>query len=330
MRERLMTAGNSAVENGHLVIRDRHGVARLTSNPADAPRNRNVFDVNGVRLGHIQRLIEHRYDGPCDCDGDVHLYLSAAFNAIALGLQLKRRTASLSHFANWARKWCPVADRQEVADLAARVIARPRRIKAATLGRMLGLSSVEYDALGIEAIYPSDDATFERRKKVEKAERDRVAKERHRRQEGRQALADIMECSEKAFCYRHGISARTLRYHKSKGPEAVAKFLIKKGIKEKLPQDGASIDEYYPLMERQGAATIVDETGGGRQASQPAHSGLVINLDISDEQWDRLLEAAENDRERAALEAAAASATAFRIKAYDAAVRKLSPGRRAA
>lgn len=231
MRERIMTAENAAVENGHIVIRDQRGVIRLTSN---AEEDRQApFNVNGVRLAGIQRLIEHRYGGPCDCD-DAHHYLSAAFNAIALGLQLKRRKASLAHFKNWARRWCPTADPNDVDDLAARVIARPRRMKASTIGKLLGLSSAEHSALNIEAIYPADDDTFEQRKKREKAERDRAAKEQKRREEGRRPMNDIVDNSDKAFCSRHGIAYRTFKRRKAEGPDALIRFLQKKGHSGRL------------------------------------------------------------------------------------------------
>lgn len=288
-----MTAENSAIENGHIVIRDRHGVARWTSNSYEdraAP-----FNVNGIRLAAIQRLIEYRYGGPCDCN-DADRYLSAAFNAIALGLQLNRRKASPAHFINWANNWCPLADQNEVAELAARVIARPRRMKATTIGKLLGLSSAEHAALGIEAIYPADDSTFESRKKKEKAKRDREAKERKRREDGSQAMTEIVKNSDKTFCARHGISDRTFRYHKRKGPDALAKFIAKMGITEKLPQDGASIDEYSPLMERHGEASLGDDVGGGHKAPPP---DLVI--DVNPESFDQMLRQADDHRKAATL-----------------------------
>ncbi|MEP9370598.1 hypothetical protein [Mesorhizobium sp. KR1-2] len=326
---RLMPGGRVDVVDGHLVMMDQHGVIYWTTNKADRYDPHAPFDVNGVRLAGIQRLIRHRYGGPCDCDGDVHLYLSAAFNAIALGLQLKRRKATPGHFTKWAKKWCPSADPDEVMNLAERVIARPRRIKASTLGKLLGLSSAEHSVLKIEAIYPADDETFESRRKREKADRDREAKARKRRDEGCQPLAAIVDNSEKEFCRRHRISDRTLRYHKSKGPEALAKFLAKKGIAEKLPQDGASIDEVYPLMKRQGAASFADKDGGGRKASQPAPSGLVIDFNITDTQFERLLDEAEADRRQAASRAAAASVSRKALL-YDAAIRVLSRSSKAA
>lgn len=304
MRERLMTAENSAIENGHIVIRDRRGVIRLTSNSEED--RQAPFDVNGVRLAGIQRLILHRYDGgPCNRDSDVHMYLSAAFNAIALGLRLKRRKASPGHFKNWAARWCPVAHPHDVADLAARVAARPRRMKASTFGRLLGLSSAEHAALSIEAIYPADDDTFEARKKREKAEQDRAAKEHKRRVAGRRPLQEIVAQSDRTFCCQHKISYRTFKYNKAKGPEALAQFLQKRGVTGMLPHDGAPTDGGNPLMRRHSGATLKDRAGGGRQASRPATSGLVIQIDSD---WlDRALDKAETDRRQAASRAAAAS-----------------------
>lgn len=100
-------------------------------------------------------------------------------------------------------------------------------------------------------------------------------------------MRTIIANSEAEFCRRHGIAARTLRYHKSKGANAVEEFLIKRGILEKLPQDGASIDCGNPLMERHSAATS-PERGGGPKASRPEDEFVIyINTDDLEAQLEQ-------------------------------------------
>jgi len=256
MRERLMRADRTAVVDGTIVIKNESGVIVRTSSALDAPDRQDVFDINLTRLAGIQQLILHRYGGPCDCDGDADLYLSAAFNALACSMRLKRQKASLVRLLNWMREWVPVADPETTALLAERVIARPRYIRASTLGSMLRLSTCEHRSLHLKGIYPCDDATFALRKAREKAERDRQTKRRRRREAGARPLSEIIQHSDKAFCERHNIALRSFMRHKAKGPAALSAYLCKKGVSEKWHWDGALIDEGNPLMQRHPSAKI--------------------------------------------------------------------------
>lgn len=127
MRERVMTPETAFIENGHLVIRDRAGIARWTSNPADSDANREAgrgFNINNMRLANVERLIQHRYGGPVDTD-DAEAYLSAAFNAIAMGRRLRGWKQSAGPLLAWARQWTPTGQGSEADTSAGAYPPRP-------------------------------------------------------------------------------------------------------------------------------------------------------------------------------------------------------------
>lgn len=325
--KRVMTPRNSGLDlDGHIFIRDQHDVKRWTNNPADRDDARDEkFNINNLRIHYVERLIEHRYRGPVDCD-DAHAYISVVFNSIAMQRRLKRWKQSTSPMVAWASSWCPMADRSTIVDLAGRVVKRPRKMTAATAGRLLGLSYVEWKTLGIRTIDPADvPADIVARAKAEmKREADLSSKKAARRAEGARALADIKAGSIRAFCKRNGISERTLRLNRRKGPEHLAKYLKRHRVSEKLPQDFATLDKVVSTNVAKQGGNLSTQAGGGRQASRPAY-GLVINVDPD---WlDCALD--EADRRRAAERAAAAS-VAFRIEIWKRIASQVAANRRAA
>lgn len=330
--KRVMTPNNSGLENGHIFLRDQHAVKRWTSNPADRDDMRDQkFNINNLRIHYVERLIEHRYKGPVDCDGDAHAYVSVVFNAIAMQRRLKRWKQSTSPMIAWAMDWCPVADPKVISDLAVRVVARPRKMTAATAGRLLNLKFVEWIDLSIKTIDPTDvPAEVVTKAKADmKREADLSNKEAARRAEGARALADIQAGSLRAFCERNGLKERTLRLNRKKGPEYVAKYLKRHRVSEKLPQDFATLDmSIYSNTAKQGG-NISTRAGGGRLASQPAHIGLILDLNLTDDEFDRLLDQAEQDRRRAADRAAASSVT-FRTHIFERIARQVAADKRAA
>jgi hypothetical protein len=80
------------------------------------------------------------------------------------------------HIVDWAAEWMPDMPRAEAEALAKRVVADPRRFKAAPLGWRLGLTDAERTALHITTIRAagvSDAEMIERRKRKQRECRDR-------------------------------------------------------------------------------------------------------------------------------------------------------------
>lgn len=249
-----MRGDRTSFVDGNIVVRNEQGVIVRTSSPFEVPDRNSIFDVNLTRLSGVQSLIIYRYGGPCDCDGDVEYYISAAFNLLACSMRLQRQKASVIRLLNWLKQWVPVADFDHAATLAEKVILHPRRLKAPTLGRMLRLTTHEFRHLNLKGVHPFDDANFGSRSKREKAENDRQRKIRARREAGARPLSEIIENSDKAFCKRHDIPLRTFMRHKAKGATALSAYLDKMGVAEKWHWDGAAIEEDIPLIERHSSA----------------------------------------------------------------------------
>lgn len=93
--------------------------------------------------------------------------------------------------------------------------------------------------------------------------------------------------------------------------------------------DGASADEYNPLLERHARAKSRTPAGRGHQAPPPA-SGLILDLKITDDEFGQLLDQAEQDRQRAAPRAAAVSSVAFKIDVWERIARQVAENQRAA
>jgi hypothetical protein len=278
-----MRGDRTSYVDGNIVVKNEHGVIVRTSSSFEVPDRNSVFDVNLTRLSGVQSLITYRYDGPCDCDGDVEYYISAAFNLLACSMRLQRQKASVIRLLNWLNQWVPVADFDHAATLAEKVILHPRHLKAATLGRMLRLTTYEFRHLNLKGVHPFDDANFGSRSKREKAENDRQRKIRARREAGARPLSEIIENSHKAFCKRHNIPLRTFMRHKAKDATALSAYLGKMGVSEKWHWDGAVIEEDIPLIERHSSAkalptiksSIFNSRAGGASKARTAEGEIM-------------------------------------------------------
>jgi hypothetical protein len=259
-RERVVHAGTASVDNGVITIRDSRGVIRWSNSPADRPdaRDQKDFNLNTHRLQNLEKLIAARYGGPCDCDGDVPAYLSVGLNAIALDCRMRGWKPHIGPLLKWANKWVPVADPSEVRSLAEKVVKKPRRITAAKAGKLVNLTRAEWASLGVKFIDPYDMDIGELTElKAEMARKvDRETKAKARRSAGKKTAMQRSENSAKSYCQRNGISERSLRAARARGPAALAKFLAKHGIVENLPLGFGTIGGEPILMSRTEAASF--------------------------------------------------------------------------
>jgi hypothetical protein len=133
-----------------------------------------------IRLGELEDLYRWRYGAtlPYDRAGIEDLTI-AAHHIVGLGGEVR------DHIVAWARKHMPAIPDAEAKALAERVLAEPRRFKAATLGWRLQLTDSVRTALKITSIRAFDvsEAETEARRKAKAAER--AARSRERRKSGR-------------------------------------------------------------------------------------------------------------------------------------------------
>lgn len=279
-RERVVHAGTASVVGGVIVIRDPRGVIRWSNSPADrSDADRQVFNLNNGRLHYLEKLIATRYGGPCDCDGDVQAYLSVGLNALALSCRMKGWKPHIGPLLKWAGKWLPAADPIEVRELAEKIVTKPRRMKAATAGKLLRLARREWETLGIKYIDPFDvpAADLEKEKKKKRSEINAMKKAKGRRDRGAPTAEQISANSLRRFCEKHEISERTLRAARARGPAALAKFLAKRGITANLPHDGATIVREPILILRHEAATFSEVAGPTRPKRDKARPSRIVD-----------------------------------------------------
>jgi hypothetical protein len=130
-----------------------------------------------IRLRELERIFSWRYGAilPDNYSGRDGLILAAHHIAHS------GPHAEL-HIRAWVRLWAPWMSADQVATLAERVIAKPMKFKADTLGRRLQLSSIERQRLGITTI-GAFDQDAEARKAARKSRR-RTAERLRRRAKG--------------------------------------------------------------------------------------------------------------------------------------------------
>ncbi|MGB6078065.1 MAG: hypothetical protein WBF99_01250 [Xanthobacteraceae bacterium] len=229
MVDRLMMPGRVALEGGNIVVKDEHGVKRLTNDPREATGGQRGFDINRHRLIAVETMIDDRYGGPCDCD-DARAYLSVAFNALALSRRLTGWKADARPLIAWARRWTPLADPLEVERLAIAVTTAPRWISAARAGKLMAATTAEIERLGIKTVWASDRSVREikREKKLakNKADRERVAAARAAKR-GR-AGGDMRLGSVTVFCKTHKLPRSTVYRHLKDG--TLDGYLAARGI----------------------------------------------------------------------------------------------------
>lgn len=120
-----------------------------------------------IRLRELERLYVSRW-GPSLPDDDAGRddFEIAAHHILHLGDHAR------DHIVAWAQMWCPWMAAGEIAAIAAKVLARPVKWTADTLGWRLGLTDAERTALKITTIGGIDVSKamrLERRKKKRRA-----------------------------------------------------------------------------------------------------------------------------------------------------------------
>lgn len=114
--------------------------------------------MSTLRTAELDRLFDHRYRGDLIPDddagrGDIRIMVHT----------LGRRSDPLQRVTAWlARRapWFAGEDRDRLIDAA---MENPLRWRADTLGRMLGLTTADRDALKIRSIGPIDSTAAERK-----------------------------------------------------------------------------------------------------------------------------------------------------------------------
>lgn len=146
---------------------------------ADIARRYNRWGDKGyvtMLLRQLQAVIACRYGGPCDTDdGAAYLILSA--NAIA-----NKPGTTATDITHWREQWTPHVPQDDAENIIQRALAKPRRFRADSAGRLIRLMDEERTKLKITLIgaidLPKDKRTIRRR------EKNRQRKEEQRRNDG--------------------------------------------------------------------------------------------------------------------------------------------------
>lgn len=248
-RERTVDPARDVLADGSIAIR-RKGVIWFSNALADREaEDRGRFDINLSRLAGVELLITRRYGGPCDCDGDVHLYASVALNAFAMTFRVRGWAINVDRLLHWIAEWLPAMDDAEAQKLAEAVAKRPRAFTAAMAGKLVKLTRAERDAYGIRFIHPIDETARER------AAAKNTKRTQRRREAGVRSREEVAAKSIRAFCARYDLVERTFRAARQRGPEAFAKFLRKHGL-EKVAAAWFHISLEDLLIRDQKAATF--------------------------------------------------------------------------
>ena len=167
--------GSEQILFGNVIFKERPSRKR-------ARRLEWTFSIETMRLREIEAVIRHRHgNGIPDPDGsdDVetcHAYLRAV--AFTPGVQ---------DLASWSKVWAPWATEADIESISAQRSRRKRMIGAEPTARLLFVTLVERNALGLRTIGACDVSVDERRKLAieEKRIRDRARQEQKRRAQGR-------------------------------------------------------------------------------------------------------------------------------------------------
>jgi hypothetical protein len=141
-----------------------------------ADKRERPFSIAVLRLKELQRLFtaRHRYQLPNDDAG--------RDDPLIMAHHLARHPAAEHRIASMLSLWAPWMSATEAGALTAKVIAKPLRWRADTLGRRLGLTEAERQRLKITTIGAIDVTKDERIKS--RRERDRARHHHHRRAQG--------------------------------------------------------------------------------------------------------------------------------------------------
>jgi len=170
--------------------------------------------VHRVRLGHVRRLLHHRYgpELPDDDAGDDDLRILLHIKARCYAPQ-RREKALLNEISLWA----PWLGEGKAKQIATEIAAKPMKLKADTLGRKLNLDWMTRERLRLWQI-GAVDAPADYRKQRRRL-RDAERKWRKRRAEGcvdREQYLDEHIVERTKPWQTLGISRRTYYYRKAK------------------------------------------------------------------------------------------------------------------
>lgn len=210
-KDRVVDPGMARAEDGHVNLL-AGSLAVTTNNPADAPsRAHRPFNMNAGRVQAIEVLVAHRYGGPCTTD-DWSSYLSVGLNAIALRATGNGRRATPQSLIAWATEWLPTAPHEFVANLAEKVVARPRRMTACKAGELLAVSEAEWRALDLKTVHPVDISpeAIEAERKARKAEADRKRRRVKQEAKGGKTREAFVRESVAEQARREGVSRKTI------------------------------------------------------------------------------------------------------------------------
>ncbi|MDV4183286.1 hypothetical protein R1521_32820 [Rhizobium brockwellii] len=166
------------------------------------------FSLETLRLREIEAVIRSRHGngipdpaGTDDVDS-CHAYL----RAVAM-------TPGAQDLVSWAKVWAPWANPTDLDEIGGQRERRKRMIGADAVAKLLFVTMDERTALGLKTIGACDRSTEDRKKLARdtKRARDRAAKEKARREEGRVARAsyEAESISRLKPWLAEGISRRT-------------------------------------------------------------------------------------------------------------------------
>jgi hypothetical protein len=177
-------------------------------------RSKDWGAVHRVRLGHVRRLLLHRYGPKLPNDDAGADDLRILLHVKAQCYVPKRREQALLSEIELSAPWMTNVT---AAALAAEIAAKPMRLKADTLGRMLNLDWMTRERLRLWQIGAVDDDAEGRKRRRKQRHAERMW--RKRRAEGRadrQAYLASALSNTKPWLAM-GISRRTYERRRAKG-----------------------------------------------------------------------------------------------------------------
>jgi hypothetical protein len=172
-------------------------------------RPRPPFNLARLRIGEIEKVIQHRHDGvvPDTDDADRYVWLVAQHMG-----QISRATVE-DELLRWCKRWAPDFPEPEIVRIGREAANNPYRFKADTVAEKLAIDMAERQALGLTTIgavdFPAGHREAARADRKRATERERARKRRRERgmQTRSQYLAGTL--SQKKPWERQGVSRRT-------------------------------------------------------------------------------------------------------------------------
>lgn len=217
--------------------------------------HRAGWTLAGQRLSEIEALIAHRHGGPCDTDDGEQYFMTALPHIVALTDahgQPRHRAGAIP----WCERWTPrlLGSRPPrwCDQVAHEYATRPRRLRADTVAKMLGVTNQERCSLGLTTIGAKD---------FDQAQRIAARKCRHaQRQKERRSKAEGYKPREEAATrtepwIRAGFKTRrTWERHGKPDPTAASD-----------PQATANVaDPCTAILEENSSARLCDDESTNR------------------------------------------------------------------